>query len=457
MTEGEELRQRVRSRDRLMLSAELAGSDLHEQALAALRRGDLAAAEAAVLRNDEAMRALVEDMRIYQAELHAQAAELDESRERVATLMARFESLFANLPVAVLLVDGSGAVLEANRQALALFGRDAHGAAPRFLHRLVSAPTYQNRLRPALLRAGLDRVTSLEDVDFVTSAGATFIGEMHLAAMPDEPARPAQLVCAVLDRALHIEAERAKAAAAAAELASRAKSGFLSRMSHELRTPLNAILGFAQLMRLEADAGDLRLKPERVGFIELAARHLLDLINEVLDVSRIESGRIEVVRMPVDLGELVGECLPLVQGAADAAGIALVDRLHGAPPRTALADRLRLKEVLINLLSNAVKFNRAGGRVEVSAAEVDGWLELRVTDTGQGLQPMQLTELFEPFSRAGADRRGIAGSGLGLYVSRQFAQLMGGTLEVASEPDVGSTFTLRLELPLPDPLSRTGR
>jgi PAS domain S-box-containing protein len=442
---GDDLRQRVQSRDRLMLSAEIAGSSLHDEALAALRRGDLAAAEAAVLRNDEAMRALVEDMRIYQAELHAQAAELDESRERIGMLKARFESLFTNLPVAVLLLDGSGAVLEANRQAQAMFGRDEHGAAPRFLHRLVSAATYQSRLRPALLRVGMDRVTSIDDVDCITADGRRFVGEMHLAAMPEEPGRPPQLACAVLDRAQHIEAVRAKSAAAAAELASRSKSAFLSRMSHELRTPLNAILGFSQLMRLEAEAGDLVVKPQRVGFIETAARHLLDLINEVLDVSRIESGRMEVVRVPVELGGLVRECLPLVHGAAEQAGIELVDGLRDGPPHTVLADRLRLKEVLINLLSNAVKFNRPGGRVELLATAQDGRLELRVIDTGVGLQPQQLGELFEPFQRAGADSRGIQGSGLGLYVSRHFAQLMGGSLEAASEPGVGSTFTLRLE------------
>ena len=440
-----DLKQSVQARDRLMLSAELASTDLHDQALAALRRGDLAEAEAAILRNDQAMRTLVEDMRIYQAELHAQAAELAEGRSRIDALVQRFESLFTSMPMPVLLVDGSGVVIEANQQAQALLGRGTPGGVPRFLHRLVSSQAYQDRLRPALLRAAVDRVTSIDDIDFIAADGQHFNGEMHLAALPGAAGLPAQVACCVLDRTQQIQAARDKAAADAAELASRAKSAFLSRMSHELRTPLNAIMGFSQLMRIEAEAGDLAVKPQRVGFIETAARHLLDLINEVLDVSRIESGRMDIVRVPVDLRELVSECLPLVHGAAAQRQILLIDGLADGPPQWALADRLRLKEVLINLLSNAVKFNRPQGRVEIQVRPLDGRLELRVIDTGHGLQPQQLEELFKPFNRAGADSLGIEGSGMGLYVSRHFAELMGGSLEVESQADVGSTFTLRLE------------
>lgn len=138
-------------------------------------------------------------------------------------------------------------------------------------------------------------------------------------------------------------------------------------------------------------------------------------------------------------------CLPLLHGAARQRGITLVDGLLSGPPLTVLADRLRLKEVLINLLSNAVKFNRDNGHVEVRASCEAQHTALHVIDSGHGLDPQQLQELFRPFNRAGADSRGIEGSGMGLFVSRHFAELMGGSLTVASEVGVGSTFTLTLE------------
>jgi len=301
-----------------------------------------------------------------------------------------------------------------------------------------------------LLRAALDRVTSVEDVDFVTVQGRRFVGEVHLALLPLQAATVAQMVCAVLDRSDHLEAERARAAAAAAQQATQVRSALLSRMSHELRTPLNAVLGFAQVMRMEAEAGDLTLKPQRVAIIESAARHLLDLVNEVLDVARIEAGRMEVSCAPFDLAEVVTECLQLLGNAAAARKLAwpaarpVAQRLAQLP--AVCADRLRVKGAVINLLSNAIKYNRPGGEVRLSAQVREAALELAVADTGLGLQPQQLEHLFEPFNRLGAERHGIEGTGLGLCVTRQFALAMGGDLRASSSLVEGSVFTLRLPL-----------
>ena len=263
----------------------------------------------------------------------------------------------------------------------------------------------------------------------------------------DDVGRARRFVGCAWDSSSEHEAARLQAAKDAAESASRAKSAFLSRMSHELRTPLNAILGFSQLMRMEAEAGDLVLKPHRVTLIESAARHLLDLVNEVLDLSRIESGQVHVRLTSFPLHEVVGEALPLVQGLADTAGVSLHDHLQGAAPLVVLGDRLRLKEVLINLLSNAVKYNQSGGRVDVRAELLDDGLALSVADTGRGLDAEQLAGMFQPFNRLGAEASGIEGTGMGLFVSRRFVELMGGSIAVDSQPGAGTTFSLQLRVP----------
>jgi signal transduction histidine kinase len=184
-----------------------------------------------------------------------------------------------------------------------------------------------------------------------------------------------------------------------------------------------------------------------VTLIETAARHLLDLVNEVLDVTRIESGQLEVKLSRFALHEVLAEVLPLVQGQAAAAGIALHDHLTAAAPCEVLADRLRLKEVLINLLSNAVKYNRRDGRVDVSATAGDDGVELVVADTGHGMDAAQCAQLFQPFNRLGAEASGIEGSGLGLFVSRRFVELMGGSIAVDSEPGQGTRLRVRLNAP----------
>jgi PAS domain S-box-containing protein len=235
--------------------------------------------------------------------------------------------------------------------------------------------------------------------------------------------------------------EALRSAHEAAEAASRAKSEFLSRMSHELRTPLNAILGFGQLMELEANTTGQR---ESADHIMKAGKHLLHLINEVLDITGIESGRLRMSSEPVCVGEAVREVFDLIQPLAVPGNI----RLHldkDSDSRFVLADRQRLKQILLNVIANAVKYNRQGGSATVTCEE-EGAERLRivVTDTGPGIAPDKVARLFTPFDRLGAESSGIEGTGLGLALSKRLAEAMDGVIGVRSDAGTGSTFWIDL-------------
>ncbi|WP_085314250.1 sensor histidine kinase [Derxia lacustris] len=246
----------------------------------------------------------------------------------------------------------------------------------------------------------------------------------------------------ITDRKLAENALRAKDTA---ERASRAKSEFLSRMSHELRTPLNAVLGFAQLIeqdRLDPPTPGQRARLEH---IVNAGRHLLTVIGDVLEMARAEAAAERLVLEAVPLRALVDEALDLLRPPADAAGVRLLAEVPGGC--VVQADRLRLKQVLINLLSNAVKYNRAGGQVRVwidRPTDCADCLVICVRDTGTGLTALQLDQLFQPFNRLGREGAAIEGSGLGLVIVQRMVGEMGGALDVASEPGVGSEFRVRL-------------
>jgi signal transduction histidine kinase len=241
------------------------------------------------------------------------------------------------------------------------------------------------------------------------------------------------------------ELARRRQAEAAAEAANRAKSQFLSKMSHELRTPLNSILGFAQLLELDPLSPEQR---ESVGHILRGGQHLLELVNEVLDISRIESGHLSISREPVPVGPLLQEAVDMIRPLAAERSVHLYDR-GSESAWIVRADRQRMNQVMVNLLSNAVKFNRAGGTISLSCEEVEGRrLRIQVQDTGHGISAEEVSRVFVPFARPGAEAAGVEGVGMGLALSKALVGLMEGRIGVDSVVGAGSTFWV--ELPLAD-------
>ena len=234
------------------------------------------------------------------------------------------------------------------------------------------------------------------------------------------------------------------AATAAAVQANRAKSDFLSSMSHELRSPLNAILGFAQLIDSGTPPPSAAQK-ESVEQILQAGWYLLALINEILDLALIESGKLSLSAQAVSLGELMADCQAMIEPHAQASGVQ-VSFPRFEQPCFVQADRTRAKQVLINLLSNAIKYNRVGGQVDVRCQRMPAQrVRVSVRDTGPGLSAEQLAQLFEPFNRLGQEEGPVQGTGIGLVVSKQLVELMGGCIGAESTPGVGSLFWFELD------------
>ena len=265
------------------------------------------------------------------------------------------------------------------------------------------------------------------------------------SALRMAPVRVARMVVVVEDVTERLRLEASERALQRAEEANRAKNEFLSRMSHELRTPLNAMIGFTQLLQLDTRS---TLPEHQRGWTQQVLRagwHLLELINETLDLARIETGSVRLTLEAVDLPAMVASTHGLLASAAASRRVAIEEALDPGA-QAVLADATRLKQVLTNLLSNAIKYNQADGRVGLSTkrAEESGWIEIQVADSGLGMTDTQLGALFQPYNRLGREASGIEGTGIGLVISRRLTELMGGTLTVQSHPGAGSVFTVRL-------------
>jgi signal transduction histidine kinase len=235
-----------------------------------------------------------------------------------------------------------------------------------------------------------------------------------------------------------------EAARLTAEKARSAKSDFLSSMSHELRSPLNAILGFAQLL----DSGSptpTATQKESIDQVLRAGWYLLALINEILDLSLIESGKLSLSPESMALAEVLGDCQAMIEPQARKSGITLTFP-EFVCPQFVKADRTRVKQVFVNLLSNAIKYNRPNGTVAITCADASaGRVRVSFEDTGQGLCPEQMAQLFQPFNRLGQEAGNEEGTGIGLVVSKRLIELMGGGIGVASKIGVGSTFWIELD------------
>jgi len=261
-------------------------------------------------------------------------------------------------------------------------------------------------------------------------------------ALDNDGAPPVAAVVITRDISESVALEHAlEIARSEAERHDRAKSEFMSRMSHELRTPLNSVIGFSQLLQMESDDPDvLRM----LGHINNSGQHLLNLINEILDISRIESGRVIVTLRAVALDDLIRDCVGIITLQANERGIEIeVGAITDASVR---ADQQRLRQVLLNLLSNAIKYNRPHGRVSVSTEVNEDVVRITVSDTGLGISPEMVERLFIPFDRLNIESTGIEGTGLGLALSKNLTEAMGGTLTFDSTPGKGSEFTIQLPI-----------
>jgi PAS domain S-box-containing protein len=359
-------------------------------------------------------------------------------REREATLQAVIKAS----PDIITILDGEGTIRSMSPAAERILGRPVderlgHNAlGSEHLH-----PEDLDRFRDAQRRVLTGQDESAEVRIRVRHADGHWL-TLEAHSRPLAALGGGLLVVSrdVTDQA--VKDEELRLAKLAAEQANEAKSDYLSRMSHELRTPLNAILGFAQLLELDDLHDEQR---DNLGHIMSGARHLLSLINEVLDIAAIEAGRLALSLEPVPLADVVAETVSLIRPLADQSNIMI------AAPDVAcsihvLGDRQRLKQVLLNLLSNAVKYNREGGSVELSCAPVsDDRLRIAVTDTGLGIPSEALARLFVPFERVGR-QTAIEGTGLGLPLSKRLAEAMDGTLDLDSVPGQGSTFWIELPL-----------
>ena len=354
----------------------------------------------------------------------------------VEDAVAQAETVLAGQPGLTLVLDASGAALAAYGAAPAALPVD-----PLFEEGLVAAVHTPDR--PAVL-AALAKAAAGSEVHVRFAPRLALDRRILLVLRRLDITEPPRLIALALDATLqHAREAGLEAARAEAEVQNAGKSRFLANMSHELRTPLNAVIGFSDIMRQRL-FGPI---PDRyAGYaqsIHEAGGHLQDLINDVLDVSRIEAARYDLNIERFDVREMVSEALALVRVQADDKGVDLAAVLPPAP-LTVAADRRALKQIALNLLSNAVKFTPAGGSVTVRAEALGSDLELTVADTGVGVAPEDLARLGRPFEQAGGAEQRAQGTGLGLSLVRSLAELHHGAMSIDSTLGEGTAVTIRL-------------
>ncbi|MDP3137787.1 MAG: ATP-binding protein [Burkholderiaceae bacterium] len=289
-------------------------------------------------------------------------------------------------------------------------------------------------------------IEDIYELTYICKDGSSFPALISITALRDDYGDLIGYLLIGTDNSVRKRVEmQLNEAVAAAEKANRAKTDFISSMSHELRTPLNAILGFAQLVE-SGTPTPTPVQQRSIDQILKAGWYLLELINEILDLALIESGKLTLSREPVSLTEVLTECRAMVEAQAHKRGISMVF----APlemPRFVKADRTRLKQVLINLLFNAIKYNQPGGHVTVECTlTTPHRIRISVRDTGVGLNPAQVAQLFQPFNRLGQESGAEEGTGIGLVVTQRLVHLMGGEIGADSIPGIGSVFWVDMDL-----------
>lgn len=378
------------------------------------------------------------------AALEHEMAERRESERALRDTMQRFRSIFEHAPIGIAFCDVKGRFQEVNPAYCRLVGYSAEA----LLHKSINDITLpedqdeDRRLARQLVRREISSYRRQKR--YRTGDGREIQVRALVSLLLDAQGEPQSLVGVVEDLS---DEQRAQTA----EAANRAKSEFLSRMSHELRTPMNAILGFTQLMKMDPTSPLPRPQAERAEQIAQAGWHLLAMIDDTLDLSRIEAGSLRVELSQLALAPLVASAQAMVRSMALERHVEIQVRL--APQAANVyADPTRLLQILTNLLSNAIKYNREGGLVFLEAdARLPGWVEIRVRDTGPGLSAEQRLRLFQPFERLGQERSGVPGTGIGLVLSRHLAEMLGGSLDALDVTDSGACFVLRLRSAAPAP------
>jgi len=367
-----------------------------------------------------------------------------QAQQALAEGEARLRAIVDSAPVGVAFMDLKGRYLRVNDRLEAMLGAspgELLGERLRDRAHPEDVPAIERGHREIFTR-GLD--IAQQQLRLLQRDGKVLWVRATASVLRDAQGRVTHLVSLVEDITERLRLEASERALHRAEAASMAKSEFVSRMSHELRTPLNAMLGFAQLLSLDREPGLTHHQQAWAQHIQRAGWHLLEMINETLDLARIEAGAVQLAQQAVPVAPLLADCRAMLAESVGQRRLRLEEQLAAQAPAVQ-GDATRVRQILLNLLSNAVKYNREGGSITVhTRLGADGMVELAVQDTGLGMNETQLAALFEPYNRLGREDSGVEGTGLGLVISRRLAELMGGSLEVSSRAGQGSTFTLRL-------------
>jgi PAS domain S-box-containing protein len=378
------------------------------------------------------------------AALEREVASRAEGDQALRRSEQRFRSIFETAPIGIAFTDLGGGFQEVNAHFCGLVGRPAEALIGRRSIDVTHADDRREDVRQArrLIRGEIPFYRRLKR--YVRPDGSVVHARVLVSLLRGDDGRPHRLVGVVEDITDQLRIEELDRAREAAEAANLAKNEFLSRMSHELRTPMNAILGFTQLMQMD---GAEPLGPAQQGRAQQIAQagwHLLEMINDTLDLSRIEAGSLRLEPTVLELAPLLQRALALVQQSAAERGLAISQQLAPGAPRI-VGDATRVTQILTNLLSNAVKYNRAGGSISIESGSPEpGWVEVAVRDTGIGLTDEQRAALFQPFNRLGREQTGLPGTGIGLVISQRLADMMGGSLRAEAVDGPGARFVLRL-------------